>query len=242
MDTPWFYLPGQLSGPTAMLGEASARHAVQVLRMRVGDALCLTNGEGQVHQATIAASSKKDCTVSIHTTTHVQRQVGRKAAIAISPLKNASRFEWFLEKATELGIAAIFPIICHRTVREHFRQERLHNICISAMLQSQQAWMPVLHEPLPFEALISKSSAHQPYYYHHKFVAHCSHLEKHHFARALQPGMHEALMLIGPEGDFTNEEILLAENNGIVAVSLGETRLRTETAGIVAASMLCLLP
>jgi 16S rRNA (uracil1498-N3)-methyltransferase len=170
------------------------------------------------------------------------RLAHRKVSIAISPLKNASRFEWFLEKATELGVAEIFPIICHRTVREHFRQERLQSICVSAMLQSQQAWLPRLHAPMPYEQFIATQSLENDLHYHHRWIAHCADLEKHHLVQTLKPGMEDSLLLIGPEGDFTPSEIVHAEANSFVAVSLGETRLRTETAGVVAASLLCLMP
>lgn len=220
------------------LEEAAARHAVQVLRMRQGDTLCITNGAGTLHTGCIASIRKKNCTVAISATETIGRQTPRRVGVAISPLKNNGRFEWFLEKATELGIADIFPIICHRTERQHFRAARLQAICISAMLQSQQTWLPVLHEPLSLSELLEHL---QQSTYHHKWVAHCANLEKHHLAKILTPGMHDSLILIGPEGDFTPEEILKTEAHGYVPVSLGETRLRTETAGVVASTLLCLL-
>ncbi len=243
MDIPWFYASAGFATNDHELDETSAKHAVQVLRMRENDAIKLTDGQGRLAEASIKIIDKKKCIVAISAVMEQPRMVKRKTAIAISPLKNNNRFEWFLEKATELGIAEIFPIICHRTVREHFRHERLNAICISAMLQSQQTWLPVLQQPQPLKQLINQQSPPATSgSYHHKWIAHCAELEKHHLSHTLQPGMHDSLLLIGPEGDFTNEEIVLAETAGFSAVSLGETRLRTETAGVVGATLLCLMP
>jgi len=242
MDTPWFYLPNSVVDTLVTLDDASTKHAVQVLRLKEGDAICLTNGAGLLYKAEISTAEKKQCVVQVLETLDLPRLAHRKVAMAISPLKNASRFEWFLEKATELGVAEIFPIICHRTVREHFRQERLQSICVSAMLQSKQAWLPELHVPRPYEQLIASQSLDNKGHYHHRWIAHCADLEKHHLVQALKQGMEDSMLLIGPEGDFTESEIVAAESIGFVAVSLGETRLRTETAGVVAASLLCLMP
>jgi 16S rRNA (uracil1498-N3)-methyltransferase len=242
METPWFYFPEAVADKSVALDEASAKHAVQVLRLKEGDAICLTNGVGLLHHASISTAGKKQCIVQINETIEMPRLAHRKVSIAISPLKNASRFEWLLEKVTELGIAEIFPVICHRTVREHFRKDRLQSICISAMLQSQQAWLPVLHAPASYEQLITSQSLNNTGHYHHRWIAHCADFEKHHLAQAVKPGMEDSLLLIGPEGDFTESEIVAAESVGFAAVSLGQTRLRTETAGVVAASLLCLLP
>lgn len=240
METPWFYLPTlSANGPVA-LDEAAAKH-VQVLRMREGDALVLTNGTGLTGNAIIQTLAKKQCIVNVLALQQQPRQAQRKVGMAISPVKNTSRFEWFLEKATELGVADIFPITCHRTVREHFRYERLHSICISAMLQSQQAWLPILHQPLSYEALM-QLDADGKTAYHKKWIAHCADFEKHHLAHTIKPGMTDSLLLIGPEGDFTEAEIVQAIQQNFSAVSLGNTRLRTETAGVVGASLLCLLP
>lgn len=240
METPWFYLPALSTTGAVALDEPAAKH-VQVLRMREGDALVLTNGAGLIGNATIQTLGKKQCMVNVLALQQQPRQVHRKVGMAISPLKNTARLEWFLEKATELGVAEIFPISCHRTVREHFRYERLNSICISAMLQSQQAWLPALHQPLTYEALMQQVAASEVDY-HSKWIAHCADFEKHHLAHAVKPGMTDSLLLIGPEGDFTEAEIVQAIQQNFAAVSLGDTRLRTETAGVVGASLLCLLP
>lgn len=240
MEKTWFYLPAARPG-LQPLDEASARHAVQVLRMRTGDALVVTDGVGQVYHGTLAEVGKKACTVQLAQPVQQARQPHRRVGLAVSPLKNTGRFEWLLEKASELGVADIFPLLCHRTVREHFRYERLQAVCISAMLQSQQAWLPVLHQPLTVQALL-QHLADGPVHYQHRWIAHCAPMEKHQLANAVQPSMADSLLLIGPEGDFTEHEIAAALQGGLAAVGLGPTRLRTETAGVVGASLLCLLP
>ncbi len=237
MEIPCFFHESATVGQPASLDETNSRHALQVLRLQPGDPVQLTNGQGLRWTGGLLQTGKKNCSVAIEKEERFARSGTRKAAIGISPLKNTGRFEWFLEKATELGIHEIFPLICHRTVREKFRQDRLRQICISAMLQSRQVWLPVLHEPKPFAGFAGSTVAHA---YHQRWIAHCETYEKHLLARVLQPGMQDSLLLIGPEGDFTPDEIFEATNSGFVAVSLGETRLRTETAGVVGAAFLCM--
>jgi 16S rRNA (uracil1498-N3)-methyltransferase len=155
---------------------------------------------------------------------------GNEVIIAISPLKNAARFEWFLEKAAELGIRRVVPLICSRTERQHFRGERWRSILVSAMLQSRQSWVTELTEPVAFDAFIRSAKASS------LFVAHCIPGEKEPLQFLAWTG--SALILIGPEGDFTDAEVAQALDSGYRAVSLGDTRLRTETAGITAAVLL----
>lgn len=230
MSEPMFHAPEMRWGDLQLsLDEETARHAVQVLRMKAGDRLVLTNGKGLRAEAAIVSAGKKTCTVGI--LGQVQDPFPEDdISIAISPLKNAARFEWFLEKAAELGIRRIVPLICARTERQHFRGERWQNILVSAMLQSRQSWVTELSEPVAFDAFIRSAKASG------LFVAHC------------MPGVKEslpflewtgsALILIGPEGDFTDAEVSQALASGYRAVSLGDTRLRTETAGITAAVLL----
>jgi len=170
--------------------------------------------------------------VSILSTIH-KKQSEKKITIAISPVKNASRFEWFLEKATEIGVSEIIPLICNRTEKQHFRYDRMKGILISAMLQSQQCWLPVLQEPVKFDKFILNEHTGQ------KFIAHCEdENSKLPLTNKLINHSTNKLILIGPEGDFTTEEIGLALKNNFIPVALGETRLRTETAGVVAAAIL----
>ncbi len=238
MSFPIFFQKAGSAGSLLSLDENSARHVVQVLRMTPGEKIKLTNGAGLVWLAVIVETGKKSCVVRIEHEEVVMRQPLRKSAMAISPVKNVGRFEWFLEKATELGIAEIFPIKCTRTEKEHFRLERLRQICISAMLQSKQAWLPMLHDPVPFHEFLHSPAS---LAYHHRWIAHCEENEKLHLAKVLQPSMQDSLLLIGPEGDFITEEISKATHAGYVPVALGETRLRTETAGVVGATLMCLL-
>ncbi|MCU0388075.1 MAG: 16S rRNA (uracil(1498)-N(3))-methyltransferase [Chitinophagaceae bacterium] len=237
MTLPLFYHPQANKGEQVNLDESNTKHAIQVLRMQPGDHLQLTNGAGLLWTGSITQTGKKQCMVTIEQEESIKRLTNRKVAIAISPVKNAGRFEWFLEKATELGVAEIFPVKCHRTVKEHFRMDRMNQICISAMLQSRQAWLPVLHNPATIEDFLNGPSCRA---YRNRWIAHCEHYEKHNLSKIIQPNMPDSLLLIGPEGDFTTEEIFEATNDGFIAVSLGETRLRTETAGMVGAALMCL--
>ena len=141
----------------------------------------------------------------------------------------------FLKKQLKLVLSEIIPLICERTEKEKFRFERMQQICISAMLQSQQCWLPVLHKPVAYELLFRQEeivNADQ------KFIAHCTEEEKKSLMESYNPSSLHSLILIGPEGDFSIDEIALALQNNFIPVSLGETRLRTETAGIVAATLL----
>ncbi len=234
MALPFFYREDLEQGATSViLDEPASKHIVQVLRMQNGEALQLTNGRGSMFTAVIADDNRKRCTVTITATETIPaRQPG--ISIGISLLKNATRFEWFLEKATELGVSAIVPLLCARTEKQQFRQERMQGIVTSAMLQSQQAWLPVLHPPQPYNTLVK--AAVQP----QRLIAHCiENAVKQELS--VQPMGRDVLLLIGPEGDFTPAEIELALGHAFTAVGLGSTRLRTETAGVVAAALLCQL-
>jgi 16S rRNA (uracil1498-N3)-methyltransferase len=230
MSLPYFFIndPGKIN--SIVLPEETSKHCVQVLRMREGEQLQLTDGKGNLLTARIINADRKHCSINVEEK-KFQQQTKRKVSIAISLLKNASRFEWFLEKATELGVSEIIPLLCERTERQHFRLDRMNNILISAMLQSQQTWLPVLDEPQHFEKIVSSSNNHQ------RFIAHCeSDKEKNDLASINK--QNEIQILIGPEGDFTTEEIEKALQQNYQPVSLGNTRLRAETAGVVAATLL----
>ncbi|MES1161271.1 MAG: 16S rRNA (uracil(1498)-N(3))-methyltransferase [Bacteroidota bacterium] len=246
MALPFFYNssynPGQAE---LLLDEDNSRHIVQVLRMQRGEQLQLTDGRGNLLTAAILDDHKKKCRVQILSTAW-QPPGEKKVSIALSLLKNANRFEWFLEKATEIGVTTIIPLLSERTERQHFRQDRLHNILVSAMLQSQQSWLPILQPPTPLMAVIANPD------HHHLFIAHCLEEQKIALADAARSASLPAafaetpasiaasrLILIGPEGDFSPNEIDLAIQKGFLPVTLGVTRLRTETAGIVAATLLC---
>jgi 16S rRNA (uracil1498-N3)-methyltransferase len=234
MQLPFFYIPEfDPSQKEIVLDEDTSRHVVQVLRMKEGEKLNLTDGKGNLITAEIMDAHKKHCSVRIEGTRH-KEQGTRQITIAISLLKNTNRFEWFLEKATEIGVSEIIPLICERTEKQKLRYDRMNGICISAMLQSRQCWLPVLHEPVQFANMqMSKYANNQ------KLIAHCIEEKKQSLSDLHIGTSANYLICIGPEGDFTKEEIKLALENNFAPVSLGETRLRTETAGVVAASLLC---
>jgi 16S rRNA (uracil1498-N3)-methyltransferase len=150
--------------------------------------------------------------------------------VAVSLLKSASRFEWFLEKATEIGVTEIIPLLCERTEKQHFRHDRMKQVLISAMMQSKQVWLPTLHEPIVFSNVITSSA------YKSKLIAHCEADNKQSIKNF--SGGESIQVLIGPEGDFSRGEISLALHNNYIPVALGNTRLRTETAAITAAALL----
>jgi len=202
--------------------------------MKKGERLNLTDGKGNLLTAEISDDHKKHCSVRVQGTRHKDRG-SRKISIAISLLKNSTRFEWFLEKASEIGINEIIPLICDRTEKQKFREDRMKNILVSAMLQSQQCWLPVLHKPIDYELMFRQADVIQA---SQKFIAHCIEDQKRNLSDLVNETLPSQIILIGPEGDFTGEEIQLAIHNHFDAVSLGDTRLRAETAGVVAATIL----
>jgi 16S rRNA (uracil1498-N3)-methyltransferase len=217
------------------LNEDTSKHVVQVLRMRNGELLQLTDGKGNLMTAQISEAHKKRTLVKI-TRAECMPAAARHTAIAISLLKNANRFEWFLEKATELGIRTIIPLICEHTERQHFRQDRMQAVLVSAMLQSQQSWLPELYEPVAFEKWIKTDRVFDDSF--QKFIAHCADDGNKRNFREQIDHARNGIILIGPEGDFSADEIALALQHGFMPVSLGDTRLRAETAGMVAATIL----
>jgi 16S rRNA (uracil1498-N3)-methyltransferase len=230
MSVPYFFVEDiNPSVRDIELDEDASRHIIQVLRMKEGENVRLTDGKGNNALATLISAHKKHAIVavkSIETISHQSPQL----CIAISLVKNASRFEWFLEKATELGAAVIIPMICERTERQKFRHDRMSGICRSAMLQSMQSWLPVLHEPVSFADVVSNAKQRQ------KMIAHCVKEAKVEFSSLYNPSLDSHIILIGPEGDFTDGEIARAREYNFIPGSLGSTRLRTETAGIFAAA------
>ena len=243
MPLPFFYKEIiDLSADSIILDEDTSKHIVQVLRMQNGGKLQLTDGRGSLITTAITDNNKKKCVVTIlELLTSNPKPQTPNISIAISLTKNSSRFEWFLEKATELGVTEIIPLLCERTEKEKFRLDRMKNILISAMLQSQQCWLPVLHEPVQFDKLWQSSKTLLKLDdYQQKFIAHCIEAEKRNLTDMVNENLSK-IILIGPEGDFTAEEVQSAIDHHFIPVALGNTRLRTETAGMVAASLLCLI-
>jgi 16S rRNA (uracil1498-N3)-methyltransferase len=235
MSLPIFYIESAAAvNDIITLPEEASKHIVQVLRKEVGELLQLTDGMGNLLTAAIINDHKKKCGVRITEAQHTPAPE-RTITVAISLLKNASRFEWFLEKAAEIGIQRIIPLLCERTEREHFRYDRMKSILISAMLQSQQSWLPVLHQPVGYEQLFRQEEI---ITISQKFIAHCMEDKRLALHQEVQPASPSQLILIGPEGDFTAAEVSLALQHQFVPVMLGTNRLRTETAGVVAATLL----
>lgn len=235
MNYPYFFVPVELREHTSIsLDEATSKHIGQVLRMKEGDKITLTDGAGVKAQSCIKHVHKKECIVDVLETI-VEPPPQFTITIAISLLKNTTRFEWFLEKATELGVAEIVPLLCNRTEKERVRMDRLQSICVSAMLQSQQCRLPILHEPKSFSQYTCADQNGS------LFIAHCMPTNKQSLVETLTTAQPQRTLLIGPEGDFTQDEILAALKKNYIPVSLGNTRLRTETAGVIGATLLTML-
>ncbi len=238
-DLPLFFAHGPLekvAGNVLPLDEATARHVGTVLRMAPGDALRLTDGEGWEAEAWVERVGKKEVTVRVgKRTPHEAPQPALHLAVAFT--KSVSRNEWMLEKATELGVQRITPLRTQRSEQSYPKRDRWRSILISAMLQSGQYFLPVLDEPAPLEEVLRGSPAATS-----KFLAHCNDgIDRRPLGSAVTNAREATLVLIGPEGDFTPGEITLGEAHGCLSVSLGTTRLRTETAAIAACSLIHLI-
>jgi len=201
-----------------------------VLRLKEGDQLHLTDGIGSLYVAEISQADPKACEVTIHSHTLTPSNLNT-LHIAIAPTKNINRFEWFLEKATEIGINDITPLICAHSERTVVKTERFRKILVTAMKQSLKMWLPTLHESKRFSELIRNNFTGQ------KFIAYCETGSEELLQKIYKPG-DPTLILIGPEGDFSPEEVKHAKKEGFVPVSLGNSRLRTETAGVVVCTMI----
>jgi 16S rRNA (uracil1498-N3)-methyltransferase len=231
MELPVFYAK-ELAPDAAsyIMDEPTSKYCIQVLRREKGQQVLLANGRGQKFTARITDDNRKKCVVQVEQSETVPAP-SPVLSIAIAFTKNASRIEWFLEKATEIGVQAIIPLLTQRTEKEKFKAERLENILVAAMLQSQQYYLPQLSAPVAFDKLVQENTFPQ------QFIAHCLPEQKVHLQQVMQPGK-DTLMLVGPEGDFTPAEVSLALERDFKAVSLGNTRLRTETAGVVACTLM----
>lgn len=222
-----FYNPEITAGMDSFaFDREESRHIVKVLRRTNGDSVMVTNGMGSIFRTEIASAAEHKCTVRI-VEERKQEKLPYELHLAVAPTKMIDRFEWFLEKATELGATRITPMICDRAERRSLKTDRLHKIVQSAMKQSLRAWLPVLDEPMEFRDLISSE------FKGAKLVAHCDQGDRLSLKQLVGPGQ-DVTILIGPEGDFTPKEIRLALESGFSPVTLGSNRLRTETAAIAA--------
>ncbi len=223
-----FYNPGiQPNDTTFLFDKEESRHIVKVLRKKEGDTIQITNGTGHLFTSEIVFANEKKCEVKI-TAEQAFGPTPYSLHLAVAPTKLNDRYEWFLEKATEIGIHEITPIICEHSERINFKADRFEKIVQSAMKQSVQFYLPKLNDPVAFNAFVNEERDGQ------LFIAHCEETDKKLLKNALQPKQ-KVTVLIGPEGDFSVKEIKLALEKKYVPVSLGTTRLRTETAAVVAA-------
>lgn len=224
-----FYIP-EVEENVITLNEEESKHSIRVLRMALGDVLQVVDGKGNLYTCEITDPHPKRCQVKIVDT---KRGFGKRSFhlhIAIAPTKNIDRFEWFLEKATEIGVDEITPIVCEHSERKTINNERLERVIVSAMKQSIKAFKPTLNPLTPINQIIKSSNEST------KLIAYCGEFDEPHAMNLIERG-NSVIILIGPEGDFSREEIKLAIINGFKTVGLGPSRLRTETAGIVACTM-----
>lgn len=205
-----------------------SKHIVKVLRMKDGDVFKITNGKGSFFDAEIINANPKSCVVKI-ISEEKQPPLPYQLHLAVAPTKLNDRYEWFLEKATEIGVSEITPIICEHSERKTIKPERYEKILQSAIKQSLKAYLPILNEAVSFKDFIDNINTSEDL----KFIAHCEETDKKSLKSVLLPNQ-KITILIGPEGDFSSEEITLAKQNNFTPVSLGKSRLRTETAAVVA--------
>ncbi|MDQ3192666.1 MAG: 16S rRNA (uracil(1498)-N(3))-methyltransferase [Bacteroidota bacterium] len=223
-----FYTP-DISSDSYILPEEESKHGIKVLRLKNGDHVELIDGRGGWYTAEITDAHPKRTVVKVLEKKEEYEKRSYKLHIAIAPTKNTVRTEWFLEKATEIGIDTISFISCQNSERAGVKTDRLNKIVTSAVKQSLKAYHPSLNELVSFNQLLKEIESFKG----QKFIAHCREAEKKHLCNLCKP-KGEVLILIGPEGDFTKEEIKMAMQAGFEQISLGNSRLRTETAAIVA--------
>lgn len=225
MEKTIFYAPD--IALSSELPEEESKHCLRVLRKTEGDEILLTDGKGFFYDARIIDANPKHCFVEILNKVSASKYWNFNLQIAFAPTKNIDRIEWFVEKATEIGIDHFTPLLCRYSERKEIKHQRIEKILVSAMKQSQKAILPQLDEIIPFKKFIKQPFDGQ------KYIAHCSENRKTPLNEIYKKG-DNALILIGPEGDFSEEEIDLALKNGFEPVTFGESRLRTETAALVA--------
>ena len=227
-----FYCPDILHSFT--LSEEESQHAVRVLRLQAGDELEVVDGAGGYYFAVVTNPHPKHCEFQIKETITEYGKRDYRLHIAIAPTKNIERLEWFIEKCTEIGVDEITPILCRFSERKIIKPERLEKIIVSAAKQSLKAYFPILNPMCSFRDFIQQTTVSQ------KFIAHCYEQDKQLLQRVYQKSS-DAVILIGPEGDFSPEEVQAAIQHQFQPVSLGSSRLRTETAGIAACHTVALM-
>ncbi len=218
----------EIIGNEAILSEEESHHCLQVMRTRDGEIVEITDGKGNLWTAEVQIISKKQFQIKLTEQSVSEAPDPAVCSLAVALTKNIDRIEWLLEKATEIGLKDFYPVITHRTERKQARMDRLDKILVSAMKQSERLWKPVLHEPLSFEQFLQFPIDQV------KYIGHCEDEQsKNPLSEVYQKGQ-KSIVLIGPEGDFTEQEISSAIQNGYQPVSLGDARLRVETAALAA--------
>lgn len=221
-----FYTP-DITGNQYSLPEEESKHCVKVLRLETGDKISLVDGKGGFYHCEILQANAKHCEVKCIEKIEAYGKRDFHIHIAIAPTKNIERIEWFLEKCTEIGIDEITPLLCDHSERKVIKEDRLEKVIISAMKQSLKAYLPKLNPLTEFSRFVKNNPS--PL----KCIAHCDEGNKKSLQEIYQPGQ-DITILIGPEGDFSENEIKIAQENNFIPITLGESRLRTETAGIIA--------
>ncbi|MGB4399139.1 MAG: 16S rRNA (uracil(1498)-N(3))-methyltransferase [Daejeonella sp.] len=219
-----FYTP-DINSNTYSLSEEESKHCIRVLRLQKGDSLNLVDGRGGFYDAVVDDPHPKRTSLKILSRYDEFGKRNHYLHIAVAPTKNIERFEWFLEKATEIGIDEITPLICERSERKDLKTDRLNKVITSAVKQSIKAYHPKLNEPLRFKDFIASACS------THKFIAHCIDSEKFSLKDKIVLNSNY-LVVIGPEGDFSPMELTIATDAGYLPIGLGSSRLRTETAAL----------
>lgn len=225
-----FYAPG-IYGETFTLSPDESKHIIRVMRKKVGDTFFVTNGKGSLFEVRILSDHPKKCTIQVLSEEKEYQKRKALLHIAIAPTKNINRFEWFLEKSTEIGIDIISPLLCEHSERKIIKPERLQKVIVAAAKQSLKAFFPELKELTRFSQIIEQE------FQGKKYIALCQDENIKPLGQCHTSG-ENAFILIGPEGGFSPGEISAAKQQGFLPVSLGNSRLRTETAGIVACTLL----
>ena len=226
-----FYAP-DIVPPEYTLGEEESKHCVRVLRLAEGDRLHITDGRGAMYECEIAVDDARRCTVRVISAEHEFEKMPYRLTMAVAPTKNIDRFEWFLEKATEIGVSEIIPIECAHSERRTIKCDRENKVITAAVKQSLKAYHPTLHDMTSFRKALAMPFDGE------RYIAHCDTPvgEKLYLPSVLPKGGN-AMIFIGPEGDFSPEEIAEAVKAGCREITLGHQRLRTETAAVVAVTM-----
>lgn len=220
-----FYTP-KINSEIYILDQDESRHCLKVLRLKIGDEIFLTDGLGNLYKCELIEDNPKKCTVRV---VDIQKEYEKrevKIHIAVAPTKNISRFEWFLEKATEIGIDEITPIISDHSERKIIKPERLNKVITAALKQSLKAYHPVLNEMQTFKKFMDLDFAGE------KYIGFCE--DNPELLKKVYTKGKDVLIMIGPEGDFSKNEIQIAKEKGFIPISFGSSRLRTETAAVVA--------